>query len=189
MKDPAGIEPAASSERQSGPGVEPAGVEPAGVEPAGVERPDDTDLPLDAHLHTILSPDADAAIDAHAAAAVERGIEEIAITDHLDFEPGTPAYAFADYPTRERYVREAAQRWADRGVTIRFGIEITYQRRHEEAIREHLAHCWPATRGRRAGPRRGSRGGRSPRSSRRTSTRSSARSRASCSTRSGTSTT
>jgi len=141
MKDPAGIEPAASSERQSGPGVEPAGVEPAGVEPAGVERPDDTDLPLDAHLHTILSPDADAAIDAHAAAAVERGIEEIAITDHLDFEPGTPAYAFADYPTRERYVREAAQRWADRGVTIRFGIEITYQRRHEEAIREHLAHC------------------------------------------------
>jgi len=118
-----------------------AGIEPAAIEPAGIERPDDTDLPLDAHLHTILSPDADAAIDAHATVAVERGIGEIAITDHLDFEPGAPAYAFADYATRERYVREAAERWAYRGVTIRFGVEVTYQRRHEAAIREHLARC------------------------------------------------
>ena len=50
-------------------------------------------LPLDAHLHTDLSPDSDVPIDAYAAAALERGIDEIAITDHVDFEPGTPAYA------------------------------------------------------------------------------------------------
>ena len=118
-----------------------AGAEPTWVEPAGVERPDDTNLPLDAHLHTVMSPDANVEIDVHAAAAVARGIAEIAITDHLDFEPGAPAYAFADHATRQQYVRGAAERWADSGVTIRFGIEITYQRRHEEAIREHLAHC------------------------------------------------
>jgi histidinol-phosphatase (PHP family) len=103
-----------------------------------LDRPDDTDLPLDAHLHTELSPDADVPIDTYAEAAVARGIRELAITDHLDFEPTAPAFAFADHAVRERYVHDAAERWAHRGVTIRFGVEITYQARHEEAVREHL---------------------------------------------------
>ena len=77
-------------------------------------------------------------IDVYAALAVERGIAELAITDHVDFEPGAAAFAFVDFETRERVVREAAERWADR-VAIRFGCELTYDRRHEEAIREHLA--------------------------------------------------
>jgi len=98
---------------------------------------DDRDLPLDAHLHTDLSPDADVPIDVYAAMAIERGIDEIAITDHVDFDPGAPAYAYVPFETRERVVREAAERWADR-VAIRFGVELTYQRRHEEAIRDHL---------------------------------------------------
>ena len=34
----------------------------------------DRDLPLDAHLHTNLSPDSDVPIDAYCASAVERGI-------------------------------------------------------------------------------------------------------------------
>ena len=54
------------------------------------------DLPLDAHLHTDLSPDSDVPIDAYAAQAVERGIAELAITDHVDFEPGAPGYALHD---------------------------------------------------------------------------------------------
>jgi histidinol-phosphatase (PHP family) len=102
-------------------------------------RPDDRDLPFDGHLHTLMSPDASVAIDTYAAAAVARGIAEIAITDHVDFEPTAPAFAYADLATRERYVRDAADRWADRGVKIRFGIEVTYQSRYEEEIREHLA--------------------------------------------------
>jgi histidinol-phosphatase (PHP family) len=97
------------------------------------------DLPLDSHLHTNFSPDSDVPIDDYAAQAVERGIAEIAITDHVDFEPGTPAFEFVPFAERERVAREAADRWADRGVAIRFGVEITYDRRHEAAIREHLA--------------------------------------------------
>ena len=96
------------------------------------------DLPLDAHLHTDLSPDADVPLDVHAAAARAQGVAELAITDHLDFEPGAPAYAFVDYERRLEVVREAAERWAG-APAIRFGVEITYQRRHETAIREHLA--------------------------------------------------
>jgi histidinol-phosphatase (PHP family) len=93
-------------------------------------------LPLDAHLHTDLSPDADVPIDRYGALAVEQGIAELAITDHLDFDPRRPAYGI-DYGRRLRLVREAAERWAGR-VAIRLGVEITYQRRYEEAIRDHL---------------------------------------------------
>jgi histidinol-phosphatase (PHP family) len=95
-------------------------------------------LPLDAHLHTDLSPDSDVPIDRFAEQAVEREIAELAITDHVDFEPGSPAFAFTTYAQRERVVREAAERWAERGLAIRFGVEITFDSRYEAQIREHL---------------------------------------------------
>jgi histidinol-phosphatase (PHP family) len=96
------------------------------------------DLPLDSHLHTSLSPDSDVPIDKYAAQAVERRIGEIAITDHVDFDPRSPAYAYASFGARERQVREAAERWAERGVQIRFGTEITYDGAFEDDIRDHL---------------------------------------------------
>lgn len=96
------------------------------------------DLPLDAHLHTDLSPDSDVPIDAYARQASERGIAEIAITDHVDFDPTAPAFEFVPFAERERIVRDAAARWADRGVAIRFGVEITWDRRWADDIRAHL---------------------------------------------------
>src|SRR5690349_7721798 len=78
------------------------------------------DLPLDAHLHTDQSPDSPVPIDVYAAQAVARGIPEIAITDHVDFDPRDPAYRYTSFADRERTVRDAAERWAARGITIRF---------------------------------------------------------------------
>jgi len=112
------------------------------------------DVPLDAHLHTDQSPDSSVPIDVYAALAVERGIFEIAITDHVDFDPRDPAYRYTRFADRERTVRDAAERWARQGVTIRFGAELTYNRRWEADVREHLAkhtydyvigsvHDWP----------------------------------------------
>jgi histidinol-phosphatase (PHP family) len=112
------------------------------------------DLPLDAHLHTDLSPDSDVPIDVYAALAVERGIAELAITDHVDFDARDPAYGYATYADRERVARDAAARWAPRGVVIRFGAELTYNRAWEADLRAHLArtaydftigsvHDWP----------------------------------------------
>ena len=97
------------------------------------------DLPLDAHVHTNLSPDSNVPIDDYAASALGRGIAEIAITDHVDFEPGAPAFAFTTFEDRERIVRGAAERWGPRGVQIRFGVELTYDRTWEADIRDHLA--------------------------------------------------
>lgn len=120
------------------------------TEPVGQAR----DLPLDSHLHTDLSPDSDVPIDVYAAAAVERGVAELAITDHVDFDPRDPAYGYATFEDRERSVRQAAERWAERGVTIRFGAELTFNTSWESDLREHLAryrydftigsvHDWP----------------------------------------------
>ena len=114
------------------------------------------DLPLDAHVHTDQSPDSRVPIDAYAAIAVARGIRELAITDHVDFEPGDPAYRYIAFDDRERTVRDAAARWADRGLTIRFGAELTYSRAREADVCDHLArhrydftigsvHDWPGT--------------------------------------------
>ncbi|MEO5965082.1 MAG: histidinol-phosphatase HisJ family protein [Candidatus Limnocylindrales bacterium] len=100
---------------------------------------DSRNLPLDTHLHTLRSPDATAMLDAYCVLAVERGIAELAITDHVDFDPTMPAYGFASFADRERDVREAAARWGDRGLAIRFGVEVTYERAWEDDIRGWLA--------------------------------------------------
>ena len=106
------------------------------TEPIGQAR----DLPLDSHLHTDLSPDSNVPIDVYAALAVERGIAELAITDHVDFAPRDPAYEYASFADRERTVRDAAERWAPQGVAIRFGAELTFNTSWESDLREHLAH-------------------------------------------------
>lgn len=96
------------------------------------------DLPLDAHLHTDFSADSDVPIDDYAAQAVGRGIGIIAITDHIDFDPGLPNFG-PDIAVRERTVREAAERWAPSGLTILFGVEVSYESGREAEIRDHLA--------------------------------------------------
>ena len=86
----------------------------------------------------------------------EHGIAELAITDHVDFDPRDPAYEYATFEDRERSVRQAAERWAERGVTIRFGAELTFNTSWEADLRDHLArhrydftigsvHDWPGS--------------------------------------------
>jgi histidinol-phosphatase (PHP family) len=115
-----------------------------------------TRLPLDSHLHTDQSPDSSVPIDVYAALALERGIPEIAITDHVDFDPRDPAFEYSRFEDRERVVRGAAERWGPQGVTIRFGAELTYNRRWEADVRDHLrryhydftigsVHDWPGS--------------------------------------------
>lgn len=100
--------------------------------------PPSTDLPLDSHVHTDHSHDSTVVVDAYAALAEEHRIAELAITDHVDFDPRAPGFEYVPFDVRERTVRDAAERWADRGVAIRFGVEVTYDSRWEDEIRDHL---------------------------------------------------
>ena len=99
--------------------------------------PQSRDLPLDSHLHTDQSFDSQVPIDVYGAMAAERGIAELAITDHIDFDPRWSNYK-PDFVAREAIVRAAAERWAEHGVAIRFGLEVSYETHREDEIREHL---------------------------------------------------
>lgn len=95
------------------------------------------DFPIDTHMHTAFSHDSHVLLELYAAQAAEYGIGEIAITDHIDFLPGAPAYRYFDYAVRRKVIADAAERWAGK-VRIRHGIEITYESRFEDEIREYL---------------------------------------------------
>jgi histidinol-phosphatase (PHP family) len=95
------------------------------------------DFPIDTHMHTAFSPDSNVLLELYAAQAAEFGIREIAITDHVDFLPGAPAYRYFDYNVRRKVIGDAAERWAGK-VAIRHGVEITYESRYEEEIGEYL---------------------------------------------------
>jgi histidinol-phosphatase (PHP family) len=96
------------------------------------------DFPIDSHMHTAFSHDSHVLLELYAAQAVEFGIREIAITDHVDFLPGSPGYRYFDYDVRKKVIAETAARWAGK-VRIRHGVEITYESRYDAEIREHLA--------------------------------------------------
>jgi histidinol-phosphatase (PHP family) len=126
----------------------------SGASPRSSEVSPLVNLPLDAHLHPDQSPDSRVPIDDYAALAVEQGLPEIAITDHVDFDHRDPAFGYSTYVDRERVVRAAAERWAPLGLAIRFGAELTWNRRWEDDFRAHLrshrydyvigsVHDWP----------------------------------------------
>ena len=169
--------------------------------PTPAMEPGARDLPLDAHLHTDQSPDSSVPIDVYAALAVERGIPEIAITDHVDFDPRDPAFEYSRFDgPRANVVRGAAERWAKRGRghPLRRGAHL------QPALgggRPRPPRAAPLRLRHRLGPRLagiavlavprpvvGGRAARSTRSSRRTTPRSSRRRGPACSTRSATST-
>jgi histidinol-phosphatase (PHP family) len=95
------------------------------------------DFPIDTHMHTAFSHDSNVLLELYAAQAAELGVREIAITDHVDFMPGSPGFRYFDYDVRRKVIGDAAERWAGK-VAIRHGVEITYESRYEDEIGEYL---------------------------------------------------
>ena len=70
--------------------------------------------------------------------AVERGIAELAITDHIDFDPRWLNYNPRLRDPRADRPRPRPSAGAEHGVAIRFGLEVSYESSREDEIREHL---------------------------------------------------
>lgn len=91
----------------------------------------------DYHMHTSFSTDSKAPMTSMIESAIEKGLSEIALTDHVDFDfptenPNEPAflvdyneYVKAFYPLREHYQNQ---------IRILFGVEIGLQRHIKSSI-------------------------------------------------------
>jgi histidinol-phosphatase (PHP family) len=76
----------------------------------------------DYHIHTDFSIDSEANMGAACQAAIDRGIDEIAFTDHLDFGPEDPSGQFRK-PEYLAAITACRTRYGDQ-LTIRAGIEV-----------------------------------------------------------------
>ena len=94
----------------------------------------------DAHMHTRFSEDSDASVHSMLDAAIERGMEAVCITDHLDKDfpqtPDFPAGAFlfdlGNYFQRLTQLKEEYQK----KLEVRIGVEIGLQPHLGEYYRE-----------------------------------------------------
>jgi histidinol-phosphatase (PHP family) len=94
-------------------------------------------IPQDYHLHSSFSPDSQQSITSICELAIERGIGEIAITDHSDFISFDPG---ADYYEPDAFFDELekAREQFDGQLTIRAGVEIGEPHRFPQRTDELL---------------------------------------------------
>jgi histidinol-phosphatase (PHP family) len=98
--------------------------------------------PMDYHMHSRESCDCDATMAAMCAAALERGLREIAFTEHYDLNPGDQCPGYYQ-PARFFEQLEAARaEFAGQGLAIRAGVEIGEPHIYAEAHRAVLDR-WP----------------------------------------------
>lgn len=78
---------------------------------------------VDYHVHSRFSDDAREGMEAICQAAVERGLSEIAITDHLDIRASEPYSARLDWVGWEEAIATVREQFAGR-LLIRRGVEL-----------------------------------------------------------------
>lgn len=91
----------------------------------------------DYHTHTAFSSDSTAKMEDMLDAAVKLGLQEIAITDHIDFYYPDLNYPFLfDYNEYAAKIRQYQEQYQGR-LTIRLGVEIGLQDIAEKEIKEY----------------------------------------------------
>lgn len=93
---------------------------------------------FDFHIHTTLSCDGRCTTDEVCRKAIEIGLDAICFTEHMDLDPADPGYGFLNYGQYCQQVEEARRHYGAK-LTIFKGIEIDYQSRFEDEIRDWLA--------------------------------------------------
>ncbi len=74
----------------------------------------------DCHIHTNYSSDSDAPMEEMILSAIQKGCDEIAFTDHVDFDE---RYDFTDYAVYMPVIYELAEKYKN-DITVTFGVEI-----------------------------------------------------------------
>ena len=97
-------------------------------------------IACDAHMHTRISEDSDASVHSMLDAAVNKGMQAVCITDHLDKDfPETPDFpAGAFMFDLDEYFRRLAQLKTEyqKKLEVRIGVEIGLQPHLGEYYRE-----------------------------------------------------
>lgn len=99
-------------------------------------------IPQDYHMHSDLSCDSDFTMAEMCQTALNRGILEIAFTEHYDLNPNDSCNTFYN-PTRYFETLEAARReFGPQGLTIRAGVELGEFHCYRDTIQPVLE-TWP----------------------------------------------
>ncbi len=93
---------------------------------------------VDYHLHSHFSPDGQEDILAICQKAQDLGLAEICLTDHADFDPHDWGYGNYKYETLQAQIAQVRARFDQNSLRIGFGVEVSYEARHEDEIRQFL---------------------------------------------------
>jgi histidinol-phosphatase (PHP family) len=93
---------------------------------------------VDYHIHTVFSCDSNLDPIVVCERAIELGFDEIGFTEHLDFDPLDEGYGYYDYRGISEMITEMQSTFDDT-LSIRKGVEVTYQKKRENEIREFLS--------------------------------------------------
>lgn len=93
-----------------------------------------TAIRTDYHMHSTFSPDGHAAPAELCRQALALGLTEIAITDHMEWEPGGPTFR-PDYPQYFDALAACQAEFGPQGLTVLSGVELgnPHEHRHETA--------------------------------------------------------
>jgi histidinol-phosphatase (PHP family) len=81
-------------------------------------------IPHDYHTHTNVSCDSQATMAQMCQSALDKGIREIAFTEHFDPKPNDPCFDFYDPAVYFENLDAARREFEPRGLAIRAGVEL-----------------------------------------------------------------
>jgi histidinol-phosphatase (PHP family) len=93
---------------------------------------------VDYHIHSKFSCDSYLEPETVCERLIDLGFTQIAFTEHLDLDPADEGYGFYDYEAITEKVKELNSKYGDK-LIIRKGVEVTYQKKREEEIRDFFS--------------------------------------------------
>jgi histidinol-phosphatase (PHP family) len=92
---------------------------------------------VDYHVHSTFSCDGRSSINDFCRKAIELKFREIGFSEHMDFDPSDEGFGFFNYGSYASAIEEARLLFKNE-LTIRKGVEVDYQKRFEDQIRDRL---------------------------------------------------